>query len=102
MYAIIDVGGKQEKVAVGDCISIDRISNKKDVTFSHVLLLSDGENVQVGTPYVKGAKVLAAVVEQTRGPKVISFKYRRRKSSREKIGHRQDLTKIKITDITAG
>ncbi|HAJ57816.1 MAG TPA: 50S ribosomal protein L21 [Candidatus Omnitrophica bacterium] len=99
MYAIIDVGGKQEKVTVGDCITIDRISNKKDVTFSNVFLVSDGEKVEVGTPYVKGAKVLAAVLEQTRGPKVISFKYRRRKSSREKIGHRQDLTRVKITDI---
>jgi large subunit ribosomal protein L21 len=99
MYAIIDVGGKQEKVVVGDCLTIDRISNKKDVTFSHVLLLSDGDKVTVGTPYVKGAKVSAVVLGETRGPKVISFKYRRRKSSREKIGHRQDLTKIKITEI---
>ncbi len=99
MYAIIDVGGKQEKVEVGDCLTINRIDNKKDVTFSHVLLLSDADKVEVGSPYVKGAKVLGVVLGQTRGPKVVSFKYRRRKSSREKIGHRQDLTKIKITEI---
>lgn len=102
MYAIIDIGGKQEKVAAGDVICIDRISNKKEVTFSHVFMVCDGENVAIGTPYVKGAKVGAVVLAQTRGPKVISFKYRRRKSSREKIGHRQDLTKVKITEIIAG
>ncbi len=101
MYAIIDVGGKQEKVTVGDIVSIDRIQNKKDVTFSHVLMVCDGDKVEVGTPFVKGAKVSAVVLAQTRGPKVISFKYRRRKSSREKIGHRQDLTKVKITEISS-
>ncbi len=102
MYAIIEVGGKQEKVSVGDVLTIERIANKKDVTFSRILMLCDNDKVEVGTPYVKGAKVSASILGQTRGPKVISFKYRRRKSSREKIGHRQDLTKIKITDITAG
>ncbi len=102
MYAIIDIGGKQEKVVAGDVICINRISNKKDVTFSHVFMVCDGDNVEIGTPYVKGAKVGAVVLAQTRGPKVISFKYRRRKSSREKIGHRQDLTKVKITEIIAG
>lgn len=101
MYAIIDVGGKQEKVAVGDSLTIDRIQNKKDVTFSHVLMVCDGEKVDVGTPYVKGAKVSGVVLEQTRGPKLISFIYRRRKSSRRTHGHRQDLTRVKITEISS-
>ncbi len=102
MYAIIETGGKQEKVMVGDILNIERISNKKDVTFSHILLLCDGDKVEVGRPYVKGAKVTAEVLGQIRGKKVISFIYRRRKSSRRIHGHRQELTRVKITDIAAG
>ncbi len=101
MYAIIETGGKQEKVAVGDVLTIERISNKKDVTFNHVLLLCDADKVEVGQPYVKGAKVSAEVLEQTKGAKVITFRYRRRKSSRRIRGHRQKLTKIKITEISS-
>jgi len=100
MYAIIETGGKQEKVSVGDVLCVERLDNKKDVTFSQVLLVADQDKVSVGDPYVKGAKVAATVLEQTRGPKVIAFTYRRRKSSRRKHGHRQDLTRVKITDIT--
>ncbi|MFH1691631.1 MAG: 50S ribosomal protein L21 [Candidatus Omnitrophota bacterium] len=101
MYAIIEVGGKQEKVAVGDIVCIEHISNKKDVTFNHVLLLNDDTDVKVGQPYVKGAKVSAIVLDQVRGEKVVSFQYRRRKSSKKKQGHRQSLTKIKITEIAS-
>lgn len=101
MYAIIEVGGKQEKVAVGDVVCIEHISNEKDVTFDHVLLLHDDQEVKVGQPYVKGAKVNAMVLDQVLGEKVISFRYRRRKSSRKKQGHRQSLTKIKITEISS-
>lgn len=102
MYAIIETGGKQEKVIVGDVLNIERIPNKKEVTFNHVLLLCDGDKIEVGHPYVKGAKVSAEVLGSVRGKKTLSFKYRRRKSSRRTHGHRQDLTRIKITDITAG
>ena len=102
MYAIIETGGKQEKVAVGDVLNVELLSNKKDVTFNKVLLLCDGDKVEVGRPYVKGAKVSAEIVDQIRGPKVVAFTYRRRKSSRRIHGHRQSLTKIKITDIHAG
>jgi large subunit ribosomal protein L21 len=101
MYAIIKTGGKQEKVVVGDVLNIERIPNKKDVTFAQVLLLCDNDNVQIGQPYVKGAKVTGEVVEQVRGAKVISFRYRRRKSSRRIHGHRQELTKVRITEILA-
>lgn len=101
MYAIIEVGGKQEKVAVGDVVCIERISNEKDVTFDHVLLVNDDKEVKVGSPYVKGAKVSGLVMDQIRGEKVVSSFYRRRKSSRKKHGHRQSLTKIKITEIVS-
>jgi large subunit ribosomal protein L21 len=102
MYAIIEVGGRQEKVSVGDVLDVESIPNKKDkdVTFSHVLLLSDEDKISVGRPYVKGAKVAAEVLEHLRGKKVLSFKYRRRKSSRRLKGHRQSLTKVRITEIT--
>ena len=79
MYAIIETGGKQEKVSVGDILNIELIPNKKDVTFARILMLADGEKVEVGQPYVKGAKVSAEVVGQIREEKIISFKYRRRK-----------------------
>ena len=102
MYAIIQTGGKQHKIAVGDVLNVERLPNKKDVTFSQVLLVGDGERVTVGQPYVKGAKVNAQILEQVRARKVVSFKYRRRKSSRRLHGHRQNLTRVKITDITAG
>ncbi len=99
MYAIIQTGGKQEKVSVGDVITVERIDKKKDVTFSHVLLIADKDKVSVGDPFVKGAKVGAKILEQTRGRKLISFKARRRKSSRRTHGHRQALTRVKITEI---
>jgi len=100
MYAIIQTGGKQEKVAVGDVLNIERIPDKKNVSFAQVLLLSDNDKVEIGQPYVKGAKVTGEVLEQVRGVKVISFRYRRRKSSRRIHGHRQELTKVKITGIS--
>ncbi len=101
MYAIIEVGGKQEKVAVGDVLCIEQISNKSDVTFNHVLLVNDDKEIKIGCPFVKGAKVSALVLDQVLGEKSISFRYRRRKSSRRKHGHRQSLTKIKITEIAS-
>jgi len=101
MYAIIETGGKQEKVVVGDVLTIERVSNKKDITFSHVLMLCDGEKVEVGAPFVKGAKVSAQVLGSLRGPKVVSFTYRRRKSSRRIHGHRQELSRVKITEISS-
>jgi len=100
MYAVIETGGKQERVSVGDVLDIEHVSNKKEVVISHVLLVCDGKKIEVGKPFVKGAKVSAQVLDQVRGPKVIYFKYRRRKSSRRKKGHRQNLTRIKITEIS--
>jgi large subunit ribosomal protein L21 len=102
MYAVVEVGGKQYKVSVGDFIDTEKMSAKKkasDLTLDKVLLVSGKGQFEVGKPYLKTAKVVAEVVRQFKSPKVISFKYRRRKSSHWKKGHRQQLTRLKIKEI---
>ena len=103
MYAIVKTGGKQYKVAVGDVFDIEKIELEDGaaVTFEEVLAVGSDAGVTVGAPTVAGATVVAEVVEQTRGPKVISFKKRRRQNSKRKRGHRQLLTTVKITAINA-
>ncbi len=101
MYAVIKTGGKQYRVATDDIIIIEKLDGEAgaSVEFGEVLMVGEGASVKVGAPTVAGAKVTAELVEQTRGPKVIAFKKRRRKNSRRKRGHRQDLTKVRITSI---
>lgn len=101
MYAVIKTGGKQYRVSKDDVLNIERLEGEASSTieFANILMVGSGDSVKVGTPTVPGAKVLAELVEQTRGPKVIAFKKRRRKNSRRKRGHRQDLTKVRITEI---
>jgi len=101
MYAVIKTGGKQYRVAKDDVLNIERLAGEASavIEFDDVLMVGSGDSVKVGAPTVAGAKVVAEVVEQTRGPKLIAFKKRRRKSSRRKKGHRQDLTKVRITEI---
>jgi large subunit ribosomal protein L21 len=101
MFAVIQTGGKQYKVAQNDVITVERLAGDAGakIELGAVLAVSDGATLQVGSPLVPGAKVLAEVVEQTRGPKVIIFKKRRRQNSRRKNGHRQDLTVLKITSV---
>jgi large subunit ribosomal protein L21 len=101
MYAVIKTGGKQYRVSTDDVLNIERLAGEASskIEFSDVLMVGSGDSVKVGSPTVSGAKVVAEVVEQTRGPKVIAFKKRRRKNSRRKRGHRQDLTKVRITEI---
>jgi large subunit ribosomal protein L21 len=103
MFAVIKTGGKQYRVAPDDVIEIEKLDADAGatVTFDDVLLVSGDAGTTVGTPVVAGATVTAEVVEQTRGPKVISFKKRRRQNSKRKRGHRQDITVVKITGITA-
>lgn len=103
MFAVIKTGGKQYKVAEQDVITVERLEGEAGATISldQVLLVGDGENVTVGAPVVAGAVVSAQIVGQARGPKLIVFKKRRRQNSRRKNGHRQDLTVLKITGITA-
>jgi large subunit ribosomal protein L21 len=100
MFAVIKTGGKQYRVAEKDVITIDKVKGAPGdlVEFGEVLILG-GDNVMVGTPTVAGASVAGEVVEQTRGAKVIAFKKRRRKNSRRKRGHRQELSVIRITEI---
>jgi len=102
MYAVIKTGGKQYRVSKDDTLTIERLEGEAGgtITFEDVLMVGEGENIKIGTPIVKGAKVTAELVEQTRGRKVIAFKKRRRQNSRRKRGHRQDLTTVKITGIT--
>ncbi len=101
MFAVIKTGGKQYKVAKDDVIEVEKIDLEagKAVEFGEVLMLSDGGKVEVGAPFLAGAKVSAEVVKQTRGDKIIVFKKKRRKNYRRKKGHRQDLTVLKITAI---
>lgn len=104
MFAVIKTGGKQYRVTSGDVFTVEKLAaNEGDaIQFNEVLMLGEGGDVTVGAPMVDGAGVQAEVVTQTRGPKLISFKKRRRKhSSARKKGHKQDLTLVKITEILA-
>jgi large subunit ribosomal protein L21 len=103
MFAVIKTGGKQYTVAAEDTITVMTLAGEPGdkVTFDTVLMLVDGEATTVGAPLVAGATVSAEIVEQARGPKVIAFKKRRRKNSKRKRGHRQDLTIVRITGISA-
>lgn len=102
MYAVIKTGGKQYRVEKDDVLTVEKLDGDAGakIEFSDVLMVGAGDSVKVGTPVVKGASVQAELVEQTRGPKLIAFKKRRRKNSRRKKGHRQDLSKIRITAIS--
>jgi large subunit ribosomal protein L21 len=101
MYAIVETGSKQYKVAKGDVFDVERLDAQpgKTVKLDKVLLYSKGKSVEIGTPHVKGAKVVCDVVSNLRADKVIAFTYRRRKSSRSKMGHRQELTRLKVSEI---
>ena len=100
MFAVIKTGGKQYRVAADDKLKVERIDGEPGqiIQFSEVLVVS-GDAVTLGTPTVAGASVAAAVIEQSRHPKVIAFKKRRRKNSRRKRGHRQEYTLVQITEI---
>lgn len=101
MYAVIKTGGKQYRVEKDDVLDVEKLDVEagKKIEFADVLMVGAGDSVKIGTPHVSGASVTAELVEQTRGPKLIAFKKRRRKNSRRKKGHRQDLSKIRITAI---
>jgi large subunit ribosomal protein L21 len=101
MYAIIDEGGRQHRVTPGDTLKIDRelTGDEKTVTFDRILLVAGDGEPRIGTPLVAGASITADVVGPATGPKVVTFKYRRRKGYHKKIGHRQHYTAVKITAI---
>ena len=103
MFAVIKTGGKQYRVSAGDEFSVEKLVAEagETIQFNQVLMLG-GDETTVGAPLVEGAVVNAEVVEQTRGPKVVSFKKRRRKHGSKRLkGHRQHLTMVRITEILA-
>lgn len=102
MYAVVEIGGHQHKVAKGDVIYVNRLQadENKSVTFDRVLMIG-GKTVKVGTPQVENAQVKAKVVSHLRDDKIIVFKKKRRKGYRKKQGHRQDLTQLQIENISS-
>ncbi len=100
MYAIIETGGKQYRVSEGETLKIEKIDNKKSVTFSNVLMVSDGEKATYGDPFIKSAKVSADVVDNGKAKKVLVFKQKPRKGFRSLRGHRQPFTAVKIKSIS--
>ena len=103
MYAIIVTGGKQYKVEKGDQIYIEKLdaAEGEEVTFDQVLYVGDGKKSKVGTPTVAGATVTASVLKNGKGKKVTILKYKPKKDSRKKQGHRQPYTKVEITAVSA-
>jgi len=104
MFAIVKTGGKQYRVAVGDQIVVERLVGDvgAEVSLGEVLAISGGESPTVGTPTVPAASVRAKIVQQPRSAKIIVFKKKRRKNYRRKHGHRQELTVLKIEEISRG
>jgi large subunit ribosomal protein L21 len=101
MYAVLETGSKQYRVAAGDTLEIERLAIEagKPVTFDRVLMLSQDGKVTVGSPTITGASVAADVIEHIRGEKRLTFKMKRRKGYHKSIGHRQELTVVKIKEI---
>ena len=101
MYAVIEACGKQYKVSEGDVVFFEKLEAEegKTVKFDKVILVSDDKKIEVGTPYVKGAKVEGTVVSHGKGKKIIVFKYKAKKNYRRKQGHRQPYTKVEIKYI---
>jgi len=104
MYAVIKTGGKQYKVSEGQTLKVERLDAEEGATIDldRVLLLADGDDVTVGTPYIEGGRVTATVKAHGAGKKVDIIKFRRRKNYHRHHGHRQDYTELQITGISAG
>jgi len=100
MFAVIKTGGKQYRVVADDKLQVEKVAGEPGeiIQFGEVLVVG-GDSVTLGFPIVAGASVAAEVIEQSRGPKVIAFKKRRRKNSRRRRGHRQEYTVVRITEI---
>ena len=103
MYAIIETGGKQYRVAEGDQIRVEKlkVDDGQQIKFDKVLVLGEGTDAKVGAPYVDGAAVYGDALETAKGDKVIIFKYKAKKDYRKKQGHRQPYTLVEITGISA-
>lgn len=103
MYAVIRTGGKQQTVAEGDVIKVEKLSGDKgsQIEFKDVLMVGMDKEVKIGQPTLANAKVVGEVVEQGKAKKVIAFKMKRRKGFHKKIGHRQHFTSVRIKEIKA-
>ncbi len=103
MYAIVEIGGQQFKIQKEQKLFVNLLENEagSDLEFDKVMLLADGDNIQVGTPVVEGAKVKAKVLEHVKADKILVFKKKRRKGYQKMNGHRQPMTQIQIEEITA-
>src|SRR5262245_13180753 len=103
MYAIVNINGVQTKVAPDEVLSVARLDGKPGdtLTFDQVLLFADGEKIAVGQPFLKGASLTAEVIEHVRGKKLRIFKFKRRNDFRKRRGHRDELTRIRVSSITA-
>jgi large subunit ribosomal protein L21 len=102
MYAVIKTGGKQYKVSAGDLLKVEKLDGTVGDTIElNEVLMVGGEEVKIGTPLLPNAKVSAQIVEQGKDKKILVFKSKRRKNTRKKYGHRQPLTRLKITNIEA-
>lgn len=102
MYAVIKTGGKQYRVSEGDLLKVEKINGGKGsiVSFNEVLMVSKGDDIRIGKPFVEGAVVIGEIVDNRKGPKITVFKMKRRKGFRKKTGHRQSLTSLKIKEIS--
>ena len=101
MYAVIDSGGKQVKVTPGEVVRLELLKGEAGdkVSLENVLLVNNDDDIQIGTPVVKGAKVSGTIVEQGRGDKIVVFKFKRRKMYRRRTGHRQSYTAVMVDAI---
>ena len=104
MYAVVHTGGKQYRVQEGDILRIEKIEGRvgDPVSFDRVLMISDGENVNIGRPVLEETEVQGHIIEQAKSKKILVFKFKRRKNYRRKQGHRQQFTAVKIDRIGAG
>ena len=103
MYAVFSTGGKQYRATTGDIIKVEKLEAEKGATveLDQVLMVGEGEDVKIGTPFLEGGKVTATVVDHGRGDKIKVIKFKRRKNYRRQSGHRQYFTQIEITGIDA-
>ncbi len=102
MFAVIESGGKQYKVAKDDVIFVEKLASEKDTTVEFkVLTLNGDDGLKVGTPYVEGATVMGKVLKNGKSPKIMVFTYKSKKNEKRKMGHRQPYTKVQIEAINA-
>ena len=102
MYAVIKTGGKQQRVCEGDVISIEKVAGSRgeEFIFEQVLMVGNDGETRIGKPIVEGAKVVGEILAQTKGDKIVVYKTKKRKGYHKKTGHRQQLTSVKIREIS--